>query len=179
MLILFDKLINKIRQSFRKHCFRKYTRTKHREFTLIGKPNLFNKNVIIGKGVVIYPDVTFWGDGDIIIGDNSAIGQGTIIYSSKINGGLIIGQGTHISAYCYIIDMDHGFRLNAPISQQENSYDKIFIGKDVWIAAGCEILKGSTIEDGAVIGAGAVVKGKIPKNAVAVGVPAKVIKYRQ
>lgn len=55
----------------------------------------------------------------------------------------------------------------------------IRIGEDVWIAAGCKILKGSVINDGAIIGAGSVVKGMIPKNGIAVGVPAKVKKYRE
>ncbi|MCG8699019.1 MAG: antibiotic acetyltransferase, partial [Bacteroidales bacterium] len=39
-------------------------------------------------------------------------------------------------------------------------------------------LDGVQIEDGAVIGAGAVVVSDIPKYAIAVGVPAKVVKYR-
>ena len=47
------------------------------------------------------------------------------------------------------------------------------------IAAGCKILKGTIIRDGAVIGAQSLVKGEIPENAIAVGIPAKVKKYRE
>ena len=52
------------------------------------------------------------------------------------------------------------------------------IGNDVFIGANVIVLDGVTIADGAVIGAGAVVTKDIPPYAVAVGVPAKVIKYR-
>jgi acetyltransferase-like isoleucine patch superfamily enzyme len=52
------------------------------------------------------------------------------------------------------------------------------IGNDVFIGANVTIVDGVKIGDGAVIGAGAVVVKDIPPYAVAVGVPAKVIKYR-
>lgn len=52
------------------------------------------------------------------------------------------------------------------------------IGNDVFIGANVTVLDGAKIADGAVIGAGAVVVNDIPPYAIAVGVPAKVIKYR-
>ena len=52
------------------------------------------------------------------------------------------------------------------------------IGNDVFIGANVTVLDGVHIADGAVIGAGAVVVDDIPPYAVAVGVPAKVVKYR-
>ncbi len=52
------------------------------------------------------------------------------------------------------------------------------IGNDVFIGANVTVLDGVHIADGAVIGAGAVVVEDIPPYAVAVGVPAKVVKYR-
>lgn len=54
----------------------------------------------------------------------------------------------------------------------------IIIGNDVWIGRNAMILSGANIGDGAVIGAGAVVAGTIPPYAIAIGNPAKVIKYR-
>ena len=53
-----------------------------------------------------------------------------------------------------------------------------FIGNDVFIGANVTLLDGVRIGDGAAIGAGAVVVDDIPPYAVAVGVPAKVVKYR-
>ncbi len=52
----------------------------------------------------------------------------------------------------------------------------IVLGKNVWVGSNATILQGVTIGDNAVVGAGAAVTQDIPANAVAVGVPAKVIK---
>lgn len=52
------------------------------------------------------------------------------------------------------------------------------IGNDVFIGANVTLLDGVKIGDGAVVGAGAVVVDDIPPYAIAVGVPAKVVKYR-
>ncbi len=55
---------------------------------------------------------------------------------------------------------------------------KVIIGNDVWIGRDVTILPSVIIGDGAIIGTGAVVNKSIPPYAIAVGVPAKVIKYR-
>ncbi|MCL2547296.1 MAG: CatB-related O-acetyltransferase [Oscillospiraceae bacterium] len=57
---------------------------------------------------------------------------------------------------------------------------KITIGNDVWIGANAFInsSKVTSIGDGAIIGAGAVVLEDVPSYAVVVGVPAKVKRYR-
>ena len=66
-----------------------------------------------------------------------------------------------------------------PIRQQGHDVADIFIEDNVWIGAHAVILGGVRIRSGAVIGAGAVVNKDIPAMAVAVGVPAKVIKFRK
>lgn len=57
-------------------------------------------------------------------------------------------------------------------------YKPVTIGNDVFIGANVIVLDGVMIGDGAVIGAGAVVARDIPDYAVAVGVPARVVKHR-
>ena len=54
----------------------------------------------------------------------------------------------------------------------------IRIGCNVWIGARVTVLKGVTIGDGAVIGAGSVVTSDVESCAVAVGVPARVVRRR-
>lgn len=54
----------------------------------------------------------------------------------------------------------------------------IIVGNDVWIAHGAKILSGVTIGDGAIIAANSLVTKDIPPYAIAMGSPAKVVKYR-
>lgn len=58
------------------------------------------------------------------------------------------------------------------------SVEPVVIGDDVWIGTRVIILPGVKIGNGVIIAAGAVVTKDIPDYAVAGGVPAKVIKYR-
>lgn len=57
-------------------------------------------------------------------------------------------------------------------------YKDVTIGHDVWIGSRVIIQGGVRIGNGVIIGAGAVVTKDIPDYGIAVGVPAKVIKYR-
>lgn len=55
---------------------------------------------------------------------------------------------------------------------------QIIIGNDVWIGQSVTIMGGVKIGNGALIGANSVVAKDIPPYAIAVGNPARVIKYR-
>jgi acetyltransferase-like isoleucine patch superfamily enzyme len=61
---------------------------------------------------------------------------------------------------------------------ETNEKGDVVIGSDVWVGYGATIIGPVTIGDGAIIGAGALVISDIPAYAVAVGVPAKIVKYR-
>jgi len=52
------------------------------------------------------------------------------------------------------------------------------IGHDTWLGHGAIVMPGVSVGDGAVIGSGAVVTHDVPAFAVAVGVPARVIRMR-
>ena len=177
MLLFINRCIQKIKSEYRKALFRKMTGNKGKNLKIRGEIFIMNKNIKIGDNVSIYPGVQFWGDGLIEIGNNVSIGNGTIIYASK-NAGVKIGDYTSIAAQCYIIDMDHGVNKNELIRNQKSIAEKIVIKDDVWIAANCTIVRGSIIHEGAVIGAKSLVKGEIEPYAIAVGIPAKIKKYR-
>lgn len=64
------------------------------------------------------------------------------------------------------------------VEREAVSKGDIVIKDDVWIGYGAIILSGVTVGQGAVIGAGSVVTKDIPPYAIAVGNPARIIKYR-
>ena len=53
---------------------------------------------------------------------------------------------------------------------------EIRIKKNAWVGARVSILPGVTIGENAIVGTGSVVTKDVPDNAVAVGVPAKIVK---
>jgi phosphonate metabolism protein (transferase hexapeptide repeat family) len=55
---------------------------------------------------------------------------------------------------------------------------RVSLGNDVWIGHGAVVLAGVTLGNGAAIGAGAVVSHDVPPFAIAVGVPAKLLRFR-
>jgi acetyltransferase-like isoleucine patch superfamily enzyme len=84
-----------------------------------------------------------------------------------------------IAPNCAFYPHDHGMAPGQPIRDQPlQTKGPIIIGDNVWVGAGVVVLGGVEIGEGAVIGAGSVVTTSIPGNAVAVGSPAKVVKFR-
>lgn len=113
------------------------------------------RGVNIGKGVYIGHDVLFdrvFTD-QIFIGDNSSIGDRTII-TAHAN----IPSDTRLKKIYPRMVM------------------KTIIGKGVWIMPNVIISPGVTIGDEAVIATGAVVTKDIPPRSLVAGVPAKVVK---
>ena len=111
----------------------------------------------------------------VIIGNNTVIGRRNIITAKNR---ISIGSDVLIGSDVQIIDHSHGIRRDTPIRLQKAEIGFVEIGDDVWIGVGARILMNVTIGKGAVIGANSVVTSDIPEYAIAVGSPAKVIKYR-
>ena len=65
-----------------------------------------------------------------------------------------------------------------PHEKRFDNHYQIIIGHDVWIGNGAQIISGVKIGSGAIVGTNAVVAKDIPPYAIAVGNPARVVKYR-
>ena len=148
------------------------------------------KQLLKAKGVIIHNNCTFSGveflgkatvepycrlsgDSKITIGNNFYMNA-----NCHILGEITIGNDVMIGPKTIIWGRDHGISRNKPMKQQSHTKKPISIGNDVWIGANVTILKGVTINDGVVIGAGSVVTKDIPPYAIVVGNPAKIVKYR-
>jgi acetyltransferase-like isoleucine patch superfamily enzyme len=53
------------------------------------------------------------------------------------------------------------------------------VGEGAWLGAGAKILDGVTVGDRAIVGAGAVVREAVPAGGIAVGIPARIVGYRE
>lgn len=155
-----------------------------------------SKEVFIGDRVVIYqnqgggavtlePGVRLYGDTTIETGEGGQvhIGAETHIQPrcqlSAYVGSIHIGRRVEIAPNCSFYPYNHGTHPDQPVRQQPlQSRGDIIIGDDAWLGVGVIVLEGVTIGDGAVIGAGSVVTKDIPPCAIAMGVPAVVVKMR-
>lgn len=167
-------VIEKIKSWYRKIYLKSKIGVDLKGVKILGDLYVFNKNVDIGKNVTLYPGVTFIGDGKIVIGDNSKIGQNVIIHASS-NGGVVIGSNVSIAAQTYIIDSNHKIEKENLINSQGIETKQVNIGNDVWIAANATIIKGANIQDGAVIGAKTLVNKDIAPYSINVGIPSRKI----
>jgi len=135
--------------------------------------------VQLSKGVKLYSDIVIeTGDGGIV-----SIGEGTHIQPRcqlmAYVGSLTIGCRVEIAPNCAFYPYDHGFAPGELIRNQSvKTKGGIVVGDDSWLGVGVIVLDGVRIGKGAVVGAGSVVTKHIPDGAIAVGVPAKVIKMR-
>lgn len=121
------------------------------------------------------------------LGKYTRISKGCSIVYTKIGnfcsvaGNVQIGAGRHPLNYLSTNQVFYNFnklqnKWVHKIDFQENL--QINIGSDVWIGTDSFIMGGVNIGHGAVIGAKSLVTKDIPPYAIAVGMPAKVIKYR-
>lgn len=121
---------------------------------------------------------TFDKSENITLGDNVWIGKGAYLDGS---GDIKIGNGVIMAADVVIYTRSHNFDsddLSALPFDNISLLSSVEIDDYVWLGRKVMIMPGVKIGKGAVIGGGAVVAKDIPEYAVAVGNPAKVVKYR-
>ncbi len=83
-----------------------------------------------------------------------------------------------IAPNCVIADSDFHALWPAETRHVEPGFERdagILIGRHVWIGMNSLVLKGVTIGDGAVVGAGSVVTADVPPRCIVAGVPAKAV----
>lgn len=121
----------------------------------------------------------FFADGGFIdIAENTKFNTNVHINAS-VGGMIQIGESCLVGPNVVMRTSQHRFDdPSVHICQQGHTIRNIIIGDDVWIGSNVVVLGGVRIGSGAVVGAGAVVVRDIPSMAVAVGIPAKVIRFR-
>lgn len=142
-------------------------------------------NTDMGRFTKVYPPLFLH---NVQIGDYSYVAGNSRIRNAEIGKFCSIGpnfccglgfhpvNGISTAPMFFSQAKQNGITLSSEDKVSESVH--AIIGNDVFIGANVTVLDGVRIADGAVIGAGAVVVEDVPPYAVAVGVPARVVKYR-
>ncbi|MBR3245057.1 MAG: galactoside O-acetyltransferase [Parasporobacterium sp.] len=123
------------------------------------------------------------------------IGEGSYV-AAPLNGAaldrFVIGKNVYINTNCLAmarggITIEDDVMIAANVSLISNNHDPydrmvllckpVRIGKGAWIGANAIVLPGVSVGKYAIIGAGSVVTKDVPDYAVAVGSPAKIVRY--
>lgn len=168
-----------------------YYDEKIRDLIITEPKTIIGDNSVIRSGSVIYNHT--------IIGNNFNTGHNVVIRehtnidincvigtNSVINGYSTIGKNTRINTLCALpqsMRIGKGVFIAPLVSFSDNKYALPGEGnhgaviKDyVRIGIGATILPNITINRGSIVGANSLVNRTLPKNSLAFGVPAKVIK---
>jgi virginiamycin A acetyltransferase len=138
----------------------------------------------VALDIIAEKPVYFYGR--VAASNGVTIGKYTYVNSGFLGHGISIGRYCSLSYNVSIGPQEHPTRFLSTYTAlyaekeylQKTRTGKTVIGNDVWVGMNAVVLRNVTVGDGAIIGAGAVVTRDVPPYAIALGVPARVVKYR-
>jgi acetyltransferase-like isoleucine patch superfamily enzyme len=140
----------------------------------------------IGKGATLHLGRWSWighdcklraHEGEIRIGAKTVLGQECTISAFQH---VSIGRECIVADRVMLIDFDHGVVERDRTVREQGIYKRdVRVGHNVWIGYGVAILRGTTVGDNCVLGTSTVVTKDVPDNAVAAGVPVRVLRMRK
>ena len=136
------------------------------EWTSLMKELFYNQ---IGENSVVNNGLTVVLPKNVTIGSGVSIMNGALMMAA---GGITIEDKVLIAANVKLITNNHD-----PYERDILTCKPILINEGAWVGAGATILPGVTVGKYAIVGSDSVVTKDIPDYAIAVGTPAKVIKY--
>ena len=138
--------------------------------------DFLNRGIFVARGTVIQSGVKIGRR--TRINAPSHLGPCEIGSYCAIGGRLIVRSSNHDIDFLNMQYFAQHKFLKSKVSVTHTDKQNVIIGHGVWIGDSVIVLPGVKIGNGAVIGAGSVVTKDIPDYAVAVGNPARTIKYR-
>lgn len=192
MLALIHKQLNELYNFFAHIIFRgKYFSAGNARFYAGGgvAGNASAKSILLDKNVKIAGWLITEGDGVIKVGKYTSVNERCVIRARE---GVEIGDFVLISSDVYIQD-NNSHSIFAEDREKEILADPAFggkgtdqlhnpetrpvkIGNHVWIGRRSMIMKGVTIGDRSIVGAGSIVTKDVPAGTVVAGNPAVVVK---
>ena len=115
-------------------------------------------------------------EGEVRVGAKTVLGQECTISAYQH---VSIGRECIVADRVMFIDFDHGVvDVERPIREQGIYKRDVRVGHNVWLGYGACVLRGCAVGDNAIVGTNSVVTRDLPENAVAAGIPAKVLRMR-
>ena len=126
-----------------------------------------NSKLVIGKKLKMHngAKVRVRKGGSLKIGQNFGMSNGCVVTAYEY---IEIGDNVMLGPNVLIYDQDHDYRVEGGVSAMKYKTSPIKIGHNVWIGANTIVLKGTSIGDNCVIGAGSIISGEIPDNCVVI-----------
>lgn len=135
-------------------------------------------NISVGNKTSFYDNCIFelGHNSEIRIGSNVVFSYGVLFCCIEK---IVIGNDVQIGEYTSLRDSTHQYGVfDRPMKYVPDISSPIVIENDVWIGRGCIVLPGTFIEEGVVVAANSVVKGRLKRNGIYGGVPLKLLKFR-
>lgn len=135
--------------------------------------------ILLGREVTLFDHVRLLLgeiDARLELGDRVIVNVGCYISGE---GGLVIEEDAMIGPHVRLLSAGHAIHGHDPVvARNPITHGAIRIGRGAWVAGGATVLQGVQIGAGAVVGAGSVLTRDLPPFAVAVGNPARIVRYR-
>lgn len=154
------------------------------DFYLKSKPKINAPTLMLGTGQVFIDDSAtigfingpkFWNSyvhlearqisSKIIIGENTILSNNVILIAEKKT--IKIGDNVKIGHNVQIYDSDfHSKNFSERLKGNQGKQFSVELKKNCWIGCNCIILKGVTIGENAIIGAGNIIRKNVPDNSL-------------
>lgn len=137
-----------------------------------------NNHTVHIKSSSLIKNTVLWVEDEncqIFIGEKTTI-EGAHIAVTEPDSKIDIGQDCMLSSGIDIRNGDSHSIIDKVTNKRINYAKNIIIKDHVWIGYGVQILKGVCIDSNSIIGIRSLVTKSIPKNCLAIGIPAKVAK---
>lgn len=136
------------------------------------------RRLTTGRDPRISPNAVFSNPERIVLGDRVSLGARCHLWAGPARGRILVGDDVLFGPEVMVTAAGYRFDDGAPVTEQAMDEADVTIGDDAWLGTRVIVLPGSRIGAGAIVGAGALVRGEIPPMAIAVGVPARVVGHR-
>ena len=136
------------------------------------------RRLTAGPGLRMSPTASLRNGERIVLGAGVHVGERCYLWAGDSHGTIRLGDKALLAPEVFITASNYTVAPGIPVMDQPKREADVVIGADVWLGARVVVLPGVTIGDGAVVGAGSVVTKDLPAGCIAVGVPAKVVAWR-